>query len=76
MRFYATTHKHSWDIDLHARNMYVCILSQENNLLLHRKRSQPPEPVGRVNPATARARRSRFHRLSPGRVGLQSRSDH
>jgi transposase len=36
MRFYTTTHKHYCGIDLHARNMYVCILDQEGKVLLHR----------------------------------------
>ena len=43
MRFYTTTHKHSCGIDLHARNMYVCILSRENEVLLHRNFSTDPE---------------------------------
>jgi hypothetical protein len=36
MRFYTTTHKHYCGIDLHAKNMYVCLLSQEGKVLLHR----------------------------------------
>ena len=36
MRFYTTTHKHYCGIDLHANNMYVCILGQEGKVLLHR----------------------------------------
>jgi hypothetical protein len=27
MRFYSKTHQHYCGIDLHARNMYVCILN-------------------------------------------------
>jgi transposase len=36
MRFYTRTHKHYCGIDLHARTMYVCVLSQEGVVLLHR----------------------------------------
>ena len=36
MRFYTTSHKHYCGIDLHARSMYACILSQEGKVLLHR----------------------------------------
>jgi hypothetical protein len=35
MRFYTRTHKHYCGIDLHARTMYVCVLSQEGAVLLH-----------------------------------------
>ena len=43
MRFYTTTHKHCCGIDLHARNMYVCVLSRENKVLLHRNLRTDPE---------------------------------
>ncbi len=43
MRFYTTTHKHSCGIDLHAKNMCVCILSRENKVLLHRNLRTDPE---------------------------------
>ena len=36
MRFYTRTHKHYCGIDLHARSMYVCMLNQEGEVLLHR----------------------------------------
>ena len=36
MRFYTTKHKHYCGIDLHAKTMYVCIMSQEGKVLLHR----------------------------------------
>ena len=35
MRFYTKAHKHYCGIDLHARTMYVCILSSEGAVLLH-----------------------------------------
>jgi hypothetical protein len=36
MRFYTKQHKAYCGIDLHARSMYVCILSQDGEILLHR----------------------------------------
>jgi transposase len=43
MRFYTRTHKHYCGIDLHARFMYVCILNQEGEVLLHRNLRCDPE---------------------------------
>jgi transposase len=43
MRFYTETHKHYCGIDLHARTMYVCILGQEGQVLLHRNLPCDPE---------------------------------
>lgn len=43
MRFYTRTHKHYCGIDLHARSMYVCVLSQEGAVLLHRNLPCNPE---------------------------------
>jgi transposase len=43
MRFYTTNHKHYCGIDLHAKNMYVCIMSQEGKVLLHRNLKTDPE---------------------------------
>jgi hypothetical protein len=34
MRFYNVTHKHYCGIDLHARNIYTCVLDQEGKTLL------------------------------------------
>ena len=36
MRFYTRKHKHYCGIDLHARSMYICIVNQDGDLLLHR----------------------------------------
>ncbi len=36
MNFYTTPHKHYCGVDLHARTMYICILSQQGVVLLHR----------------------------------------
>jgi transposase len=43
MRFYTKQHKAYCGIDLHARSMYVCILSQDGEILLHRNMSTSPE---------------------------------
>jgi transposase len=44
MRFYTKQHPVYCGIDLHARSMYVCILSQEGEILLHRNMKAAPEP--------------------------------
>src|SRR5262245_44952587 len=44
MRFYTNQHKLYCGIDLHARSMYVCILSQDGEILLHRNMKAAPEP--------------------------------
>ena len=43
MRFYTTSHKHYCGIDLHAKSMYVCILNQEGDVVLHRNMKTSPE---------------------------------
>jgi transposase len=42
MRFYTENHKYYCGIDLHARTMYVCVLDQTGNILIHR--NLPTEP--------------------------------
>jgi transposase len=44
MRFYTNQHKFYCGIDLHARSMYVCVLSQEGEILLHRNMKAAPDP--------------------------------
>src|SRR5215813_8910816 len=44
MRFYTNQHPFYCGIDLHARSMYVCILSQDGEILLHRNMQAAPEP--------------------------------
>jgi transposase len=44
MRFYTTQHQFYCGIDLHARSMYVCILNQDSEIMLHRNRPAAPEP--------------------------------
>jgi transposase len=43
-RFYTKQHKAYCGIDLHARSMYVCILSHDGEILFHRNRPAGPEP--------------------------------
>ncbi len=35
MRFYNTSHQYYCGIDLHTKMMYVCILDNEGEILLH-----------------------------------------
>src|SRR5262245_38007659 len=44
MRFYTNQHQFYCGIDLHARSMYVCILSHEGEIVLHRNMKAGPEP--------------------------------
>ena len=43
MRFYTHQHPFSCGIDLHARSMYVCILSHDGEIVLHRHMKAAPE---------------------------------
>ena len=43
MRFYTKQHKAYCGIDLHARTMYVCILTQDGEIRLHRNMQARPE---------------------------------
>jgi transposase len=44
MRFYTKQHAVYCGIDWHARSMYVCILSHDGEILLHRQMKAAPEP--------------------------------
>jgi transposase len=44
MRFYTKPHTFYCGIDLHARTMYLCILSQDGEILVHRNMPAGPEP--------------------------------
>ena len=44
MRFYTKEHRYYCGIDLHARSMYLCILSQSGEIILHRNMRAEPEP--------------------------------
>ena len=43
MRFYTKQHKYCCGIDLHARSMYLCILDQAGEVLLHRNFRANPD---------------------------------
>jgi transposase len=44
MRFYTKQHQFYCGIDLHARTMYLCILNQDGEVLLHRDMKAAPGP--------------------------------
>src|SRR5919197_4009735 len=44
-RFYTQQHQFYCGIDLHARTMYVCILNQDGEILLHRNMKTSPETL-------------------------------
>jgi transposase len=44
MRFYTQQHQFYCGIDLHARTMYLCILNQHGEIVLHRNMRAAPEP--------------------------------
>ncbi len=48
MNFYNSTHRHYRGIDLHARSLYVCILNQQGETLLHKEIPASPEPLLRL----------------------------
>ena len=43
MRFYTGQHQHYCGVDLHTRNMYLCILNGDGETLLHRNMRANPE---------------------------------
>jgi len=45
MRFYTKQHQFYCGIDLHARTMYVCILSQDGEVVLHRNMPASPDTL-------------------------------
>ncbi len=44
MRFYTKQHTFYCGIDLHARTMYLCILNQDGEILVHRNMPAGPAP--------------------------------
>ena len=48
MNFYSNTHPYYCGIDLHTRLLYICIIDNENNVLVHEKISDSPEELLRV----------------------------
>ncbi len=51
MRFYTKQHKYSCGIDLHARTMYMCILDNQADILVHRNlRTDPVRFLKTIQP--------------------------
>ncbi len=44
MKFYTKTHQNYCGIDLHTRTMYVCIINNQGEILVHRNIPTEPEP--------------------------------
>lgn len=45
MRYYTQKHAHYCGIDLHARNLYVCILDSQGNIVVHKNIKANPEAL-------------------------------
>jgi len=45
MRYYTQKHAHYCGIDLHARNLYVCILDSHGNIVVHKNIKANPEAL-------------------------------
>jgi len=43
MRFYPHQHRHTCGVDLHGRNLYLCILDQQGDVRLHKRLRCDPE---------------------------------
>jgi len=51
MRFYTKAHCHYCGIDLHAQTMYLCIVDQTGNTLLHREiQTNPKQFLALIGP--------------------------
>ena len=48
MKFYTTFHKYYCGIDLHARLLYVCILDERGNKLVHQKIKADPHQLHKL----------------------------
>lgn len=44
MRFYSKTHRFTCGVDLHARTMYVCVLDERGEVILHQNMAAAPGP--------------------------------
>jgi len=45
MKFYTKTHQHYCGIDLHTRELYICILDNKGKVLLHKPAKAKPEAL-------------------------------
>ena len=66
MRFYTKPHQWYCGIDLHARTMYVCILSQDGEIVLHRNIKTTPETFLKAIAPTATISWWRWNVCLPG----------
>jgi hypothetical protein len=66
MRFYTQQHQFYCDIDLHARTMYLCIVSQDGEILVHRNMPAGPDPFLKAIAPTGRTSSSVSNVSSPG----------
>lgn len=48
MRFYTEQYAHYCGIDLHAKTMYLCVLDQTGEIVLHRNMRSSPETLLRA----------------------------
>ena len=48
MKFYTNQHQFTCGIDLHARSLYVCILDNTGQLLVHKPIKASPEALLKV----------------------------
>jgi len=48
MRFYTEQHPYYCGIDLHTKNMYICILDQAGKILVHKNISTSPQTLLRI----------------------------
>jgi transposase len=45
MKFYTETHKYYCGIDLHTKNLYVCLIGHEGEILVHKNTKARPEDL-------------------------------
>jgi transposase len=45
MKFYTETHKYYCGIDLHTKNLYVCLIDHEGEILVHKNIKARPEDL-------------------------------
>lgn len=48
MRFYTKQHKYYCGIDLHAKNLYVCVIDQSGHIHIHKDITASPEALHRL----------------------------
>ena len=48
MRFYSQQHPYYCGIDLHTKNMYICILDQAGNIVVHNNINTSPQALKEV----------------------------